>query len=235
MTETAREQREVARVREVYRGYDRGDVRRWAVDNPGNTRILGERDQLLRECAQQLGCPASITLLLDVGCGDGHALLRLHDLLALDRSVALDVRMDRLTEIRRAGPNGIHVLSASGLALPIRSGVVEVVSVLNIFSSVLDATLRRNLALEVDRVLQPGGIVLWYDVRRPNPRSHHVTAINRDELTRLFPGWVFDIHPVSLLPPVARHLGRFTTILYPPLNRFTFLRTHLGGAMRKPR
>jgi SAM-dependent methyltransferase len=232
---SAPEPDEVARIRAAYRSYGEGEaLRRWSVDNPGNRRMIDERDELLRTCALRLGEPSSIIWLLDVGCGDGRAMQRLHQAIEPRRSIGVDIRMDRLARARGTGADGVEVVGASAMALSIRSEAVEVVSLMTILSSVLDPDLRSVLACEVDRVLVPGGLVLWHDLRRSNPRNPHVTAIDQDELARLFPGWTMDLHPVTLLPPLARRLGRFTPALYPRLGRLTWLRSHLGGALRKP-
>jgi hypothetical protein len=72
-------------------------------------------------------------------------------------------------------------------------------------SSILDEAVRGNIALEMRRVLKPGGMILWYDfwVNPINPQTH---GIRLAEIRRLFPDCVFEFHKITLAPPLARRL-----------------------------
>lgn len=100
--------------------------------------------------------------------------------------------------------------------------------------SILDDQLAASLAIEVDRVLKSGGAILWYDVRLNNPSNPHTRPIGRRELGVLFPGYALHLHSLTLLPPLARRLGRLTAVLYPALAALPPLRSHLFGLLVKP-
>ena len=96
------------------------------------------------------------------------------------------------------------------------------------------ATLQmaRNVAAELVRVLKPGGGILWYDFRVNNPRNPHVCGQTIAHIRHLFPQLQTDLRTVTLLPPLARRLGRTTGALYPVLARLPWLRTHYIGLIQ---
>jgi hypothetical protein len=51
--------------------------------------------------------------------------------------------------------------------------------------------MARNVARSMIRVLRPGGAVIWYDIRYPNPWNHHLRALTKGRIRRLFrlAGW----------------------------------------------
>ncbi len=121
---------------------------------------------------------------------------------------------------------------ADARRLPFTDASVCAVVFSSVLSSILDPANRVRVAAEALRVLRPGGVVLSYDARLPNPMNSNVRAIGRRELTRLFPGCSVQADALTLLPPLARRLGSATDALYGPLLRVPFLRTHLLAAIR---
>jgi hypothetical protein len=83
-------------------------------------------------------------------------------------------------------------------------------------------------------VLRPGGAVLWYDFRYGNPRNPNVRGLRRAEIAALFPGFDERLELVTLMPQLARRLGRITSVAYPALARLRPLRTHYVGLLIKP-
>ena len=53
--------------------------------------------------------------------------------------------------------------------MPWADGTFRLVIASTVFTSILDAGVRRAVALEVERVLAPGGALLWYDMAVNNP------------------------------------------------------------------
>ena len=95
--------------------------------------------------------------------------------------------------------------------------------------------MRRRAAAEMLRVVRPGGVILWYDVRHPNPRNRDLVPIGRREIRAVFPGCEIDFATATLLPPLARRLAplspvacRLLEALVPPL------RSHLAALIRRP-
>jgi hypothetical protein len=102
-----------------------------------------------------------------------------------------------------------------------------------VFSSILAKAMAQNIAKEASRVLKPGGAIIWYDLRIRNPRNPHTRPVRKKDIECLFPGFVYQLRAITLLPPLARRLGRFTTRLYPLLAAVPALRTHYVGVLRK--
>jgi SAM-dependent methyltransferase len=226
--------REIDRIADVYRGYARENAHatRWAVDNPGNRAIVAERR---RAIAALLPRPRLATArVLEIGCGDGEVLAELVALGARpDRILGVDLLADEIARARARHPE-IRFAVANGEALDGPDGAFDLVVLFTVFTSILDDDMSARVAAEVDRVLAPGGAVLWYDFRVDNPRNRHVRGVGRLRIRRLFPGYAPHLRSVTVLPPLARRLGPTTPWLYPLLARVPALRTHWLGLVRKP-
>ena len=83
------------------------------------------------------------------------------------------------------------------------------------------------IAAEITRVLRPGGALLWYDLRVPNPRNPNVRPVSRRELAALFPGLVGPVETATLAAPLARHVAPWSELVAGALERCPWLRTHL--------
>jgi hypothetical protein len=78
---------------------------------------------------------------------------------------------------------------------------------------------------EAGRVVAPGGLVLCYEPRIPNPLNRHTRLVrDRDfDAAGLVPCRQARL---TLNPPIARRLGPLTKAAYPRLARVPWLRTH---------
>jgi hypothetical protein len=122
---------------------------------------------------------------------------------------------------------------ADGAALPFPSETFDAVLLATVLSSVLEPSLSHAISADAVRVLRPGGLILWYDMRVGNPRNRNVVGIGRRRLTELFPGMSFVLRSATVLPPLARALGPATSLLYPLLGMAPVLRTHWVAVLRK--
>jgi SAM-dependent methyltransferase len=230
-------QHEVDRIVEVYRGYARDGVHdgRWAATNPGNRAIVAERLRVLGELLAAGGfLPLDDHRLLEVGCGDGDVLASLATLGArLDRLAGVDLVPDEIARAQARHPE-LRLEVANAEALPAPSSSLDLILVFTVFSSILDDGMAGRVAAEIDRTLVPGGAVVWYDFRVDNPRNRHVRGIGRGGIRALFPDYVLHLRSLTVLPPLARRLGRATPWAYPALARIRPLRTHYLGLLRKP-
>jgi SAM-dependent methyltransferase len=98
-----------------------------------------------------------------------------------------------------------------------------------VFSSVLDDSVRKEMAKKMKKWLKPNGIILWYDFIYNNPLNNEVRKVNKNEIINLFPDCKFKFYKVSLLPPLGRRVKNF----YAFFNAFSFLRTHLIAEIKK--
>ena len=223
---------ELDRIRAAFSAYegDSSTQRRWDPSNPGNVAMRGERVRVARSMLDEYGCwPLSRFSTLEVGCGRGQVMSDFHAAGApLDSIVGIDLIEERVNSA------GIPLLVGDGARLPVGDGCFSVVLAFTLFSSILDPTLRARVASEIDRVLRPRGVVLVYDFRYGNPMNKHTIRINAGTVRELFSGYEYAFRTLSLIPPVARRLGRSTSPLYSVLASVPFLRTHTMGALRKP-
>lgn len=94
---------------------------------------------------------------LDVGCGTGLGAVRLADRPEIDHVIGLDASPAALAHARRRHP--FPLVLGSALALPFDSGRFDVVTCFDVIQHVPEGGQVRA-ALELRRVLRPGGIAL---------------------------------------------------------------------------
>jgi ubiquinone/menaquinone biosynthesis C-methylase UbiE len=109
----------------------------------------------------------------------------------------------------------------------------DLVLLFTVFSSILDGRMACNVASEVCRVLKPGGAVVWYDFRYNSPANRNVRRITRATIQAIFPDFDLHLRTVTVLPPLARRLGRLTPTLYTIFASIPILRTHYLGLLWK--
>jgi ubiquinone/menaquinone biosynthesis C-methylase UbiE len=228
---------EVNRLRAVYRQYAACGFAesKWSNLNQGNQAIQTEREGKTRELLRRSGFfPLSSKRILDVGCGTGKQLGTFLEWGAQpEKLFGIDLIPDRVAAARTMFP-GITFQLANAESLPYPDGAFDLVAVFTVFTSILNRAMAVNIAHEINRVLAPKGAVLWYDFRMNNPFNPHVTGLSRKRIAGLFPGFGMALEAISLLPPLARHLGALTDRLYITLSALPFLRTHLLGLLTKP-
>lgn len=203
---------------------------RWALDNPGNAAIVAERAVALDRLVASWGGAHRAIRLLDLGCGSASDL---PGSLGHVARVGVDLLLERLVGLVGRGAE-LPVVCADGARLPFVAGSFDVVVMSTVLSSVPDAEVRARIASESDRVLRPGGAVLWYDMRLPSPRNRSVSPLTRGRVERLFEGYAATWLSVTLLPPLARRLGSHARRWYGPLRALPPLRSHLAGILVKP-
>lgn len=227
---------EVDRLTKVYAGYRDSDTiqGQWDGHNLGNQAILSERQRGIERVLARHGLlPLRGRHILDVGCGVGHVLA---DLKAWGASssqlVGIDLLPDRIAAAQRNYPElQFQLTNAEQLDFP--DEAFDIVLTFTVFSSILDPQMAQNVAQEIVRVLRPRGFLLWYDFRFNNPRNPHVQGMTRRRIRQLFSELTPDLFSITVLPPLARRLGRFTPLFYPLMSQIPFLRTHYLGVLQK--
>jgi len=228
---------EIERIRAVYRQYaKRGYANsKWSNINKGNSWAARERQQKLRKLLESTAFSSLRSAhILDVGCGTGELLEMLRGWGAQSKNLCgVDLIPDR---IRIAQQNFCDIRFELGNAesLPFAVGSFDLVTVFTLFSSILDRKMALNISREIIRVLVPKGAVLWYDFRINNPFNNNVHGVSRKAIEALFPQFKITVESISLVPALARRLGRLTNLLYPLLSSLPFLRSHLIGLLEKP-
>lgn len=214
------------RVGEVYRDYAESarKQRDWSAENPGNVAIRAE----LTDAVFELAGPTllSATRILDVGCGTGWWLERL----AGDPRVSAALEGLELLPERQAAAAGrvpgATITLGDARRLPYgnrRFDVVTMFTVLSSLASVSDALAAFGEAL---RVVGPSGVLLVWEPRFPNPLNRHTLSVPGGMLREAAGSRAITIRRTTVLPPLARRLGRRTDRLYPRLARVRLLRSH---------
>lgn len=227
---------EVDRLREVYRQYATcgfGESK-WSNANRGNQALQDERVRKTRQLLQRAGFfPFADRRILDVGCGTGQLLGMFAEWGAKPENLfGVDLIAERIRSAQLNYPR-ITFKLANAESLPFADHAFDLVVAFTVFTSILDRNMTANICSEINRLLSPGGGILWYDFRVANPLNRHVRGLSRKRIQRLFPGFAVALEAISLLPPLARHLGSLTNRLYAPLGCVPFLRTHLLGLLIK--
>jgi ubiquinone/menaquinone biosynthesis C-methylase UbiE len=231
MSRDARED-DLDRIRATYERYDTDRSGLWDLRNRGYARLARERDALL----VRLLC-ASVPKggrVLDLGCGDGYlaGIARAGGLEA--NWLGLDLRGNAVAEARARFP-WAEFVEASADSIPAADDSFDAVLVANLFSSLPSRKLASAVAIEIARVLRPGGWLVWYDMRYPSPGNREVHPLGRRAIAALFPTWQMELRSFTLLPPLARRLGPLTSALYPLLHAVPGLRSHLIGRLQRTR
>lgn len=171
---------------------------------------------------------------LEVGCGRGE---RLFDFVRWGCNAKDLAGIDILPAFVRDAKSKLPCVDfsvASAHALPFGSSEFDLVSQSTVFTSILDDAFKKQIASEMMRVTRPGGWVLWYDFRYPNPSNRAVRPIGRKEIQRLFIGDLAYYRSLTLLPPLARGIAPTSTILCELLEKIPLLRSHSIALIRKP-
>jgi ubiquinone/menaquinone biosynthesis C-methylase UbiE len=200
---------------------------RYAPTNPAQLFIhQGIERALVRMLGDAGLLPLAGRRILDVGCGYGQWLADLESLGA-ERSLlaGIDLVPER-AERARERLGGADVRVGDATSLPFADGSFDLVLQSMMFSSILDASVKRAAAAEMARVLAPGAAVLWYDFFVDNPRNRNVRGVGRREVGELFPGFSVRWRRVTLAPPLVRALAPRLHPLASALQAARVLNTH---------
>jgi SAM-dependent methyltransferase len=244
---------ELERIRAAYRerdgGAGRGAPAESAWSRPEYRFYMQRLERDMLEALGRAGARLAGGRALEVGCGSGYFLHRLQEYGAA-AAAGIDLMEDRIAQARERYPT-LELVAGDAGDLPWESGSFDVVTQFTCLSSILDASLRAQIAGEMWRVLRPGGVLLSYDMRRtpwpmrtlgrlrarrsgpPAGPVTPTTPIELAELRRLWPDGDLRPRVVTATPEVAALAAR-TRWLAELLATVPALRTHLLVTVRKP-
>jgi SAM-dependent methyltransferase len=226
MSQDPRQRDELRAVAERYAR--RPDAGLYSPLRPEVWQTLHERQRVLLGLMARHGVRDLAGLrLAEVGCGAGGNLL---ELLRLGFEPAcltgLELLPARFERARHVLPAAVTLWQGDATEAPLAPGSQDLVLAATVFSSILDDAVQQRLAAAMWRWLRPGGAVVFYDFAVDNPRNPDVRGVPVARLRELFPDGRFDVHRVTLAPPLARAACRLHPGLYPLLNVLPLLRTH---------
>jgi len=140
---------------------------------------------------------------------------------------------DRVTEAKDLSPDSIRIECGSAACLGFADAAFDLVLQSMVFSSVLDASMKRQIAAEMLRVVKADGWILWYDFHVNNPRNPDVRGVNKEEIFQLFPNCQIEFHRITLAPPLVRFLARHSWVACYVLQRLKIFNTHYLGIIQK--
>jgi ubiquinone/menaquinone biosynthesis C-methylase UbiE len=225
---------EAERVKAVYWRYDASE-RAQRKRDPSRPGVQHMRSERWRVTGDILGSrfPGAGVQVLDVGCGEGDDLARMHDLLPGAKFFGIDLSADRIARARRVAP-GASLWVGDGKELPFPDQSVHLVVLATVLSSIRDPATRRSVAAETYRVVREDGLLLVYDIRFPSPWNPNVRPVGRRELRALFPAVYIRTMTITLLPPLARGPCHIWPGLYRPMARIPPLRSHYLAVVTRP-
>ena len=228
---------ELERIRRAYRKRAESSIaERYSIFRPGELYMQHRRERLVLDLLRKAGLSSlSGHRILEIGCGRGQRLADFQRWGAEPEMVhGIELVSSFVSEARKRYP-GYRLAQASAHLLPFLDGAFDIVAQFTVLTSILDDALRSTVASEMLRVLRPGGLVLWYDFRYPNPWNSDVRPVGAPEIRRLFAGYASTIRSVTLLPPVARRIAEKSPTLCNLLETLPFLRSHYMALIQKTR
>ena len=195
--------------------------------NRSNLFILQSRQRAFLRALRRHQCKSLANKrILELGCGKGGVLLEFLSYGASpERLHGTDLIYNRMRETHQVLPH-LPLTCADGQHLPYLGNTFDLITQFTVFSSILDQSVRANLAREMMRVLRkPGGMIMWYDFW-VNPANPHARGIRPMEIRRLFPGCQCDFRRITLAPPITRHLVPFSWGLASIFESLKLLNSH---------
>ncbi len=201
--------------------------------NPGNLFAIQQRRRaILKLLEHNLCSPLSNKRILEVGCGAGGVLLEfLIDGASPAQLCGVDLLHHRLVEANQKLPKS-YLTCADGQSLPYDDNFFDLVMQFTAFSSILDESVKQNMASEMLRVLHSDGIILWYDFWL-NPSNPQTKGIRPEEVRKLFPNCNYQFKKVTLAPPIARRLAPFAWGIATFLESLKIFNSHYLAVIQK--
>lgn len=224
---------EESRIHDAYARRRSGNL--YSRFNPGHLFMVQERERRFLRVLSQNQCESlAAKRILEIGCGSGDLL---RDLIKWgarpENVVGIDLLPDRVTEAMRLCPGGMNIQQGNSAKPSFPDQSFDIVLQSTVFTSVLDKSMKAQMAAEMCRVLKPDGLILWYDYHMDNPKNPDVRGVKSHEIHQLFSGCEIQLQRATLAPPIARLLASYSWILCYFLERIPWLCTHYVGVIRK--
>lgn len=193
---------------------------------PANLYLVQKREQAVLDLLRRNGAlPLTERSVLDVGCGSGDVLIEfLHNGAKSQALAGVDLLEDRVASALERNPY-LNIQVADASSLPFADETFDIALAFTLFSSIKEPLLRAQVANEMQRVLRPGGGIVWYDFWI-NPVNPDTEALKLKDIRNLFPAARIDARRVTLAPPLVRALISRSLLACELLAKLRPLRTH---------
>ena len=225
---------EEARIQAVYAKRQKDDAR-YSYFSMGNLFEKQERERRLLTLLQRYGlAPLQTKTILEVGCGTGAQLREFMKWGARPENMTgIDLLVDDIAEARYVCPGAVKILHGNAAELAFPDATFDLVVQFTVFTSVLDALTKQQMASEMLRVLKDDGCIVWYDFHVNNPWNPDVRGIKRREISQLFPDCRIQLQRLTLIPPLVRLLAPYSWLACYVLGKIPWLCTHYLGLIAK--
>jgi len=205
----------------------------YALTRPVNLFFQQSKERCLLRTLQRANMtPLADRRIAEVGCGHGNWLATFEAFGARRENLrGIDLDPQRAEFAAQRFPQA-EIRPGNAAALPWPDQSCDIVLQSMVLSSVLEETLRQQIAAEMLRVLAPGGVILWYDFFVNNPRNPNVRGVKRGEIAALFPACEISLSRITLAPPLARRIAPWSWPLATLLEKLWLLNTHYLGYIR---
>jgi SAM-dependent methyltransferase len=225
---------EEARIRAAY-ARRRGDDVRYSWFSPGHLFMLQERERQILTLLRRHGFAAlNAKRILEIGCGAGYWLREFIKWGARPENITgVDLLPGLVAEAQRLCPSDVQIRCDSAAKLAFPDATFDLVLQSTVFTSILDADVKQQIAAEMMRVVKKEGLILWYDYHVNNPWNPDVRGVRKREILRLFSGCRTTLHRTTLAPPLLRLVAPYSWLVSYILSRVPLLCTHYLGVIRK--
>jgi len=225
---------EEARIRAAYAKRQKDDAR-YSYFSMGNLFEKQERERCLLTLLKRYGlAPLQTNKILEVGCGTGYWLREFMKWGARPENITgIDLLADRVAEARYLCPEAVSILYGNAAELAFPDATFDLIVQSTVFTSVLDAPMKQQMASEMLRVVKDDGFILWYDYHVNNPWNPDVRGVKRREIAQLFPGCRIKLQRITLVPPLVRLLAPYSWLACYVLGKIPWLCTHYLGLISK--
>ncbi len=192
--------------------------------NASQNEIKLTAKALLDSCFEDL----SKLKMLEIGAGHGTNAYMFEEIGLKRENISFnELSTQRLEQIQINFPNN-KIYKGDAIEIEFHE-TYDIIFQSTVFTSILDDHSRKALATKMWDLLNPGGVILWYDFIYNNPKNSDVRKVSRAEASALFNKSSHSvIKKITLAPPIGRKVGKFYHLFNVP-----FLRTHILAIFQK--
>jgi ubiquinone/menaquinone biosynthesis C-methylase UbiE len=170
--------------------------------------------------------------IVDMGSGTGARLRNFLRLGASPKNLYGIDLSDTRTEIAKDLSPNFNLSCGDASDTGYEDNFFDIVINSTMMSSICHDSLAKSIADEMNRILKPGGIVLWYDMRYNNPYNMNVRGYTLAMIKDLFPNTDITQQSITLVPNITRKIN-IPFWLYQLIYIAPWLRTHYLCTIKK--